>query len=125
MSGVSAGVGMHHGSELIEDLRRDEWLVALQVDDQICIDILHCFSDAIGAAHMIDGSHDWSAAELADTAGYALVVGGDNDFVRAGLIGLFADPLDHGAPCDGRKNLGRESGACATRGDDDSEFNNY
>ena len=88
----------------------DEWLVALDIDDDIGIGtyLLSSFLDAVGTALMVAAGHDGTPSKLFHTLPYALVVSGDIGLSQHG-DGLFIDALDDGFATQQGKWLARKA----------------
>ena len=67
----------------IEVARVDERFVALEIDDQVGVELAGNLGDAVGAAGMIAARADDVAAEALDGRDDARIVGGDDDVIGA------------------------------------------
>ena len=65
----------------IEDGRLDERLVALEIEDQVGVELAGDLGDAVGAAGMIAARADDAAAKALDGRDDARIVRGDDDVV--------------------------------------------
>ena len=107
--------------ETVDELGRDQGLVALDVDEvgdtalQPCGDL----RDAVGAARVVVRCHGDLRAETESRLGDAHVVGGDDHVVQpARALGPLPDLLDHWLARDRVQGLARETGGTPARGDD-------
>lgn len=97
----------------------DERLVALDVDDDVAVDVLDGLGEPIRAAGMVGGGHDGAAAGGRDGAGDPVVVGGDEDVIEGiGEPASFEDALDHGFPGDLEHGFAGEPGRGEAGGDE-------
>ena len=114
------GVGGEAGDEEVEVGRFDERFVALDVDDDVGVEVGGGLGDAVGAAGVVAARQDDTSAEGADGGDDARVVGGHEDVGgAAGLAGAFVDVLHEvlaGLPQ--QRLAGQATGAVAG-GDDD------
>jgi len=110
------GEGAEEGGEMFG---LQERFVALDVDVDVCGDLLGGGFDAIGAAGEVGRGHvdgpAVSVAEFGDFGG----VGGDDDPVEAGAaLGGFEDPGEHGLAGDLAEDFAGEAGGGEAGGDD-------
>ena len=110
---------MERLNQLIDDARRNEGLIALDVDDDIDVRVGGRLGDAVGAGAMSCGSHHRFAAEAADGVEDAGVVGGDQKVSQQRRFGgPFVDVLDHRAAADECQRLAFEADGVKPSRDD-------
>lgn len=81
----------------VDDFGIEERFVALDVDEDLAIDMSGDFGYAFGAGAVLGAGHAGFAAEGFDGLDDAVVVGGDDDASgEFGKLGAFIDALDHG-----------------------------
>lgn len=116
-AGIFGGENGVHAS--VDDFRRNEREIALNVDVNVGGDVHGDFGDAFGAGAMLAARHDGFAAESFDRRFDALVVRGDDDARdEAALARALNDVLNHGAAGDGREGLAGKTRRSIARGDD-------
>src|SRR5206468_9242745 len=96
--------------QVVEDARRDQRLVALNIDDDVGVDRLGRLSHAVGASLVRGARHDGAAAEHARRLGDLDVARRDADIGEATVHpGTAEHVLDHRKPGDESQRLARKS----------------
>ncbi|MNN61007.1 hypothetical protein D3C81_1762210 [compost metagenome] len=117
-------VGGQVGGDLIDHARRDQRLVALDVDHDGVgrqAQLHRDFGQAIGAGVVIfTGQHHFGAKAIAGLDD-ARVVGGHHHPLGAAFARLFPDVLDHRLAGDQQQRLARQAGGGITRWNDDGK----
>ena len=102
-----------------EVLGFEEGFVALDVDVDVCVDLLRDGVDAVGAARKIRGGGLDGPVILVTKIGHFVGVGCDDDAVELGAGGCgFVNPGEHWAPGDDAKDFAGEARGGEARGDD-------
>ena len=108
---------------LLDHLRLDERLVALDVDDDLAGESRGHFRDAIGAGAMRPRASSARCRRSFDRRRDPLVVGGDDDRIDAARRGGAAiDVLDHRTAGDVSERLARKTGRVVSGGDDGDDL---
>jgi hypothetical protein len=71
----------------------DKRLIALDIDDHICLESASNLGDAIGSCSVIRPRHGDGPTELAHRPRDAVVIGGDNHVVGLGTASLLVNML--------------------------------
>ena len=102
-----------------EEIGREGWLVALDVDVNVGVDLAGHFPHTVRSAGAIGRGHDDGDRPRAARFGYFFRVGGDNYRVhQAARAGRAPHPLHHGPPSDGTQDLGCQARGREPRGND-------
>ena len=100
-------------------IRSEGWLVPLDVDVDVGVDVAGDFPDPVGAAGAIGRGHDYWDATLAADSRHFLRVGGYHHRVHEGACGGGAPhPLHHGAAGDRAQDFAAQPRGVQTRRND-------
>ena len=115
--------GVEAALELLDLLRADEGLVALDVDHHVGrgAHLVASFAAAVSAAAVRVGGHNDVAAESLDSLTDTFVVGGHPELVHGGAY-AFVDTLNHGFTAQVGQRFAGEARRCVTRRDNAKEF---